>query len=380
MTVDIPEPGTYDANALAQYTNDEGKVYGLEDFIETGTRYPRLKFVHDEAVFMDDLDEWKTEVLDVILLGVVKQRIMFDKEVRDEDMKPQCKSLDGKTAWPNFAQDGDPRDVFPWAESHLDQSQLTVVGDKYSLSCDICPFSQWGGKGKGSKPPRCSEAMNVPCLYYRDGQWVAATINFQRSSMGAAKSYISRFAKGHVPTFSQMTRITLNSNKRGTVTYVTPNFTTTGPTDSAAYGQYAEMFGEVRDYLRTQQDDEEESDEALDAMVDNSWGTAAQADTPAAPVVPAPVAPAPPVAAPVPVAPAPPKASPPAPPRAAPVPPKASPPAPPTRPVAPPAPPRAAPAAPSAPTPPARPQSAPVAPPVAPGNAGSENDNWPFAN
>ena len=89
---------------------------GLEDVDAGDITVPRLKIVHAEGVFQDNLSNAKFAELNVILLGLVKQRLMWDVEVED-DAKPLCKSAD--------FDHGIPSDSFPWEASGLVKAALT---------------------------------------------------------------------------------------------------------------------------------------------------------------------------------------------------------------------------------------------------------------
>ena len=102
MTVE-PHAGS---GALAN-PDDFGDV-GLEDVGVGDVIIPRLRIVHDEAVFENNLTKDRYETLDVILLGLAKQRIMWDDEVGEGD-KPMCKSPDFEHGFP-LVRDDIPKD------------------------------------------------------------------------------------------------------------------------------------------------------------------------------------------------------------------------------------------------------------------------------
>lgn len=63
---------------------------GLEDIGAGELTVPRLEIVHEQGVFRDRNSKAEYSTLNCIILGVVKQRIMWDKTVDDGD-KPQCR-------------------------------------------------------------------------------------------------------------------------------------------------------------------------------------------------------------------------------------------------------------------------------------------------
>ena len=108
MTVDTTSGGS-----VVPY--DDSNV-GLEDVGVGDVVIPRLRIVHDEAMFEDNLSKAKFSTMKVVLLGLVKQRIFWDDNVEDDD-KPLCKSPDFEHGFPNV--DPGQRKTFPWAKSNF---------------------------------------------------------------------------------------------------------------------------------------------------------------------------------------------------------------------------------------------------------------------
>ena len=121
MTVAVP--GDY-----SQYAG-----IGTEDVSAADFGIARWKIDHNEGIFVNNQNHFAYEAIDVVLLGLVKQRVMFDKEVSEEGSDPQCKS--------NNNVEGFPGEDFPW---HLYTFGQQPEGS--TLPCASCNFSQWGAR------------------------------------------------------------------------------------------------------------------------------------------------------------------------------------------------------------------------------------------
>lgn len=330
MTVDT----TGAAGGVVPYDEDD---IGLEDLGSADVALPRLNIVHKEALFKDNLSGNVYDKLDVILLGMVRQRIMWHPEVDDGD-RPMCKSPDFDHGFPNISEQQPVDKRFPWAASNFTPAQMLPVVEGPSkshaegfnsnghgvLPCASCVFSQWGKTPGGkSEPPPCSEQFTFPLLYTPDegDSWLPAILTLQRTGIKPAKAYMSSFVQTRTPLFSVRTTLSLTLNKRGSVDYSVPVITKGVSTDRNEWHGYGEQMKSIRGWLRQAPRGEEV--EVVTSDADNAWDAEAAAAPPVAtPVAPAPVAtptpppaPTPPVAAPVaPTPPAAPAAATPAPP------------------------------------------------------------------
>lgn len=345
MTVDsYEEPG----GVVAPWVDDDS--IGLEDLDASDVSLPRLSIVHADGVFKSNLSGETFSYLDTILLGMVRQRIMWHPVV-DEGDRPMCRSTDFIHGFPN-SSDRQPADKrFPWAESVFTPDMALPVIEPPSeknpegfdsnghpvLNCASCNFKEWGRSpsGKGT-PPACSEQFTFPLLYTPDSgvSWLAAILTLQRTGVKPAKAYMSSFVQSKTPLFSVMTRLQLTQQSRGSVRYSVPSFQRLGASERSQWGEYATQMRAIRSWVRQAPRND---DPAPVEASSSAWDAEAAAAS-------------------------------------APTPPPAAPPAPPAAPTAPPAPPRAAtppppPAAPKAATPPppptARPSMAPPRPAAA---------------
>lgn len=314
MTV-VPTEG---GGAVAPYDDDLANV-GLEDIGVGDVVIPRLQINHKDGTFRDNLSKAEYGTLTVILLGLVKQRVMFDDDVQDGD-RPQCKSPDFEHGFPNMNLDGNQRKDtwFPWAKSNFDPANFPAEQGEnglVTLPCSSCIFSQWD-KGDWKQPP-CAEQHTYPLLYSPDEgeSWIPALFTVQKTGIKPSRQYLSSFAQSRTPTFTVFTEISLQQLSRGSVNYAVPVFKRQGATDRNAWGQYADQYRAIRDFVRQppRRSDEEEAPASTpaEANVNTAPAAAAPAATPAPPAAPAaPVTPpAPPAQPAAPAAPAQPAAA-----------------------------------------------------------------------
>lgn len=301
---------------------------GLEEFDTSDASIPRLIIDHPDAVFKDSQTEETFQTLDCILLGLVKQRLMWpatQSEGAEKD-SPLCKSPDFGHGFPNLDTELPKDKRFPWEASNFDQTNLLAVegSDLPALSCASCRFKEWNSDPSGNKP-WCSEEWVIPLLYWNQDQWNPAIISFHRSALKPVKKYISAFATRKLPTFTAVTTLSLTAQRRGSVKYCTPVLTRKGESDSGEWMDFRQDFLGIQEYLKAlPQSFKEDGAEAADTSTENVEGNtfdgsvidAEPTPPPAAPTQPAqPAAPAQPT--PPPSAPAAP--TPPTPPQSAPV-------------------------------------------------------------
>ena len=313
MTVDTTGSG----GALAAYDEDS---IGLEDLGAADVALPRMNIAHADGVFRLSTSGDVFDTLNVIMLGMIRQRIMWHPEVDDGD-RPMCKSPDFEHGFPNMSDQTPADKRFPWAESNFEPSQAVpvVLGPTQShpegfnsnghrvLPCNSCVFKEWGKSAGGkSVPPPCNEQFTFPILFEQDGNWLPAILTLQRTGIKPAKSYMSSFVQSRTPLFSAITQLRLSQQSRGSVRYSVPVITKAGVTDRSMWPEYAEQMKQIRTWLRSAPRGEElEVTES-----DNSWEES-HAAAPAAPVAaPAPAPAAPVAAAPVTAPPAPAAATP----------------------------------------------------------------------
>jgi hypothetical protein len=301
MTIQTPE-----SNGGQVAIPDEFNNIGLEDVGATDVVIPRLSIVHKEAEFKNNLSGEQFPVLNAIVLGLVKQRIMWPDDVEDGD-KPMCKSPDFTNGFPNLDTENTKADKrFPIDKSNFSLADFPAergLNGLVTLPCQSCIFSQWD-KGDWKQPP-CSEQHTYPLLYTLDSDeairageasYTPALFTTQRTGIKPSRTYISGFAQAGTPMFTVHTQITLDLNKRGTVEYSVPKFRRGGQTDRSMWGEYGQQMLQIRDFIRTPPRNHEEDESAV--TMSSNENTAPAAAAPAAAPAEATPAPAPAAAAP----------------------------------------------------------------------------------
>lgn len=306
MTV-VPTEG---GGAVAAYDPDLAAT-GLEDIGVGDVIIPRLTIKHNDGLFEDNLSKATFGTLKVVLLGLVKQRIMWDDEV-DEGDKPKCKSPDFEHGFPNNDPTVRADKQFPWAQSNFDPANFPAesgLNGLVTLPCASCIFKEWD-KGDWKQPP-CNEQHTFPLLYSPDEgeSWQPALLTVQRTGIKPSRQYISSFAQAKTPMFTVFTEISLTQQSRGTVRYCVPTFKRSETTDRNAWGTFAEQYRQIRDFIR-QPPRRQEEDEGTPVAPDENVNAVPAAPAPAAAPAPTPAPPAAPPAAPAPPAPPAPPAAP----------------------------------------------------------------------
>lgn len=392
MTVETVGDG-----GVAAYDPSVDGAMGLEDVDASDLSMPRININHDEARFVNSLTKMEYPSLTVIMLGLIKQRVMWPEKLETGD-KPRCKSPDNVHGFPRIGDSIPNTKKFPWGASNFEISQAQPVevppSDEYPegwksngypvLPCQSCRFAKWGRDEDGKNtPPPCSEQHTYPLLYMAgdadDPEWTPAIFTVQRSAISNSRKFINGFAQARKPMFTQYTGLTLTMESRGTNEFAVPQFRLMGPSDRNSWGEYANSLRTVRTFLRQAPRAQEDDAPASVPNENVAPEATSEAASPAAPVAPAapaapPAAPAPAASAPAaaaaqPAVAAPPPAAPPAPPAPPAAPAAASPPPSEQPPVVeePPAEVEVAASSPAPPPPPAPPQ--PPAPPTAPAAA-----------
>jgi hypothetical protein len=221
-------------------------VIGLEDISPSELAIPRLQIMHKTAMFKDSLSNEEWSELNTIVLGVCKQRVLWEPILR-EGSKPLCKSLNG-------AQ-GDPAENFPWKESGFTK----VEGEQAVLDCAACHLQEWGSHPNRPKIPWCTDQRVLVCLL--DG--APYLLSLQRSAMPAVNAFVTNFVKTQTPTFTKHTHMRLTAQKMGTVEFAVPVFTVGEETDPAEHEKYAETYLGVRAFVQSRRI--EASDEPMAA-------------------------------------------------------------------------------------------------------------------
>lgn len=252
-------------------TPEDMEGIGLEDFETSDMVMPRINIVHDEAMFQDNLSGEKHDSIRAVILGLVKQRILWDDEVVDGDT-PLCKSY-------NFHQGHPDPTRFPFKDASFDKG--TIEGeDDPTLPCSACQLKEWGSHPK-RETPWCSEQHTFPLLMeVSEDQFAPALLTVQRSGIKPSKSYLTSFARSKTPLYTVVTNLTLNAQKRGSVNYAVPAFSRGEPTDSDDWGFYAQQYRQIREFITTPPVRDDDDDAGSGAPSAPSSGDAPAASEP----------------------------------------------------------------------------------------------------
>lgn len=258
MTVE-PRP---EGGALAD-PNDYTDI-GLEDVGVGDVVIPRLGIVHDEGLLKNNLSGENYDKLTVILLGLVKQRVMWDEEVGVAGSRPLCKSPDFDNGFPNLADDVPKDKRFDWDQSNFSPEDFPPekgLNGMVTLPCAQCIFKEWDKQGW--KQPPCAEQHTYPLLYTTDEgeSWSPALFTTQKTGIKPSRQYISSFAQTKTPMFTVFTELSLTLQSRGTVRYSIPSFKKKGLTERENWAEYGNQYRSIREFIRQaprRQDDEEE--------------------------------------------------------------------------------------------------------------------------
>lgn len=275
---------------LVGYVPEEN--IGLEDIDQSDIVMPRITIDHKEALFKDSLSGATFSSLKVVLLGQVKQRLMWASETEDGD-KPLCKSPDHQNGFPSVSEDL-PRDKrFPWNSSGLAMADFPAsagINGLVTLPCSSCLHKEWDNPNAKTKKPMCDEQFTYPIMYDPDGEGVLtpALFSVQRTGLKPAKTYTSVYAQRGTPMFRNWTTLSLNQLSRGTVVYCVPVFKKAEDTDRAMWDEFAMQLRSARELVRMPPENYDE--EPTDGDNTNS---PAPVTTPSRPVARPAAAPAP---------------------------------------------------------------------------------------
>jgi hypothetical protein len=245
---------------------------GLEDFAPEDMVMPRLNISHTEGVYVDSLSGEKFQGLDVVLLGLIKQRILWPPEVSGDKEAPLCKSFNFTEGRPDPANPS----RFPWKASGFSMGDY-VKGDDVPpvLTCEGCKLKDWGTHPK-TETPWCSEQHTFALLMQVGDGYSPAILTVQRTGIKPSKAYLTSFARSASPLFIVTTKLGLTVSKRGTVVYAVPTFTRGVPTPEEAHPEFAAHYRRIREFITTPTAATEGEEE----------GTPVAAPTPASPPPP----------------------------------------------------------------------------------------------
>lgn len=225
---------------------DDNSIVGLEDFNRGDLVTPRIGIVQKEALFEDPLTGTYHHELDVVVLGIIKQRVLFGT---DPDAKaPLCKSHDFVSGRPQGKDYEGVRDghMFPWKASRFVQADhLDLV-----LDCADCPLKEFGTHPT-SKAPWCTEQhVYAVLMEIEPGQFeLPALLTLQKTNIKPSRAYTTGFQTRRKPMFTVVTHMSLTLQKNGDVLYSTINLSQGADTSEAFHQEYAQNYRAIRDRI-----------------------------------------------------------------------------------------------------------------------------------
>lgn len=230
---------------------------GLED-LGADLSVPRLKIAHKRGLFVDPSDNSEYNTIFCVILGLVKQRVLFDAKVDpNSPEKPMCKSPDTVVGFPNMRPDN-PKKAFPWAAAKLDPSQAGQDSEgRTTISCDTCHLQKWDSHPLGDKP-WCSEQFTMPILYAESleelmaDRWMPALLSMQKTAIKPTKNYLKTFQLKGIGAYTAYTKIELAMERAGDNVYSKPTLSRVGSTNRSAWLNYIEQFKGISDFLKDQ--------------------------------------------------------------------------------------------------------------------------------
>lgn len=292
----VPDP-QQNPGALAR-PQDTQLPEGLEDIAPSDLVMPTIQIDHKKGVFVDKLSNEEFDQLIGVMLGLVKQRVLWDAEVKD-DAFPFCRSYNFTVGHPDVKE-------FPWGAVSSVFTPPAADAEGITLPCENCPLKDWGSHPKNDTP-WCSEQHTFPILRVVQGgdgpMLMPALFTVQRSAIKPSKTYMSSFVNKNLPLFSVYTTITLEQRRRGQVDFAVPKFAQGEPTEQSQYPLFSKTYRDIRTFVQTPRVPTEETETAEPTAAP---APAAPTPAPAAEPAPAPAAtaaaPPPPAATPAPAA------------------------------------------------------------------------------
>jgi len=223
-------------------------IDGLEDVDETDITIPRLTIDHKNGWFVDSQTNETFTEFQCIMLGLVKQRVLWPPTPGEEGDGPLCRSVDFTTGSPYLSG---------WVEKYngitaQKQSGFTIQEvEDGNLPCNNCGLKEWDSHPTGTTP-WCNEQFVFPIIRITDeGGYMPALLTFQKTGLKPCKSYISGFKSSRRPLYSALTLISAIHQRKGTVEYVTPSFTRLSDSDPTEWPKYSESLHNIRDFITT---------------------------------------------------------------------------------------------------------------------------------
>lgn len=233
------------SSEVAVQQDQGGPPVGLGDMNAGDLSIPRLQIINKAGLFKDSLSNTEFKQIPTIILGLVKQRTLWPDKVGTTTSKPMCRSNDFEIGFVNMKQPDHP---FPWAQSGLGQQHVLPREDgQLTFKCSDCSLKTW----KGQEKPPCNEVWTIPLLMdpYQNGSWVPAVLNLSKTNIPLIKKYLGGFVATNDAAFTAVTWMELQLLKRGDNDYSNIVLKRGEKTDSGMWGEWTDLYMEMREFL-----------------------------------------------------------------------------------------------------------------------------------
>lgn len=187
---------------------------------------------------------WDTVTeFDAVVIGGVKQRIMWPPYGAAGDRRPLCKS--------NNNREGYPQVNFPWNDARsIYEGDAPIEGHEHdTLKCTDCQFKLNPRHYKDMALPVCESSYKLILL---DPQDRVVIFNAQGAAKRVVAHYAKWFQQNNQPMFTHITRFELTSVKNNGNRYADLELRKGGPTDKSRWvSRYLPLFKQWREELET---------------------------------------------------------------------------------------------------------------------------------
>jgi hypothetical protein len=249
----VPVPASPPAVPAAHVAPE---VVGLEDVDSSDLTMPYINIIGKDGVFEDSLSNERFESLDVVLLGMAKQRVLWPPQMEaDGPKQPLCRSRNFTLAVPGERFRTKFNGVSPMEASGFTHEEIDAASREDApipLECVRCGCKEWGSNPTNDRPWCTEQHVWIVLMEHTENNFgYPAILTVQRSAMKASKNYITSFARSKTPFFTVRTTLTLNVNQRGEVVYSVPKFTKGTPTDPRWAEEFAAAYRGAKDFLQS---------------------------------------------------------------------------------------------------------------------------------
>lgn len=227
---------------------------GLEDTEASDLTMPIFRLDHEAGCIVNSLTNEQMPFMDVILLGRLKQRILWPQEQTNDKSQPMCRSYDFDLGMPRAetwvqSQKGNPNVTAVKLSGFTFDQVAEAEQSGEGLACANCDLKDWG---KDKTPPWCNEQWTFPFVRIdEDGDPLPGVISFAKTGLKPCKAYVSGFVQAKAALYTVTTRIKAVTQQKGSVTWVVPVFQRLQDSDQVQWPLYSQTWRSIKEYLTT---------------------------------------------------------------------------------------------------------------------------------